>query len=39
MGLEPDIANVKNLYPNLLDDSAIREVETFFLIFYKYIIP
>lgn len=38
MGLEPDIASVKNLYPNLLDDSAIDEVEKFlfFLIFYKY---
>ena len=38
MGLEPDIASVKNLYPNLLDDSAINESRNFisFFIFYKY---
>lgn len=38
MGLEPDIASVKNLYPNLLDDNAINESRIFisFLIFYKY---
>ena len=40
MGFEPDIASVKDLYPNLLDDSAIDEVENFFsFLFSINIIP
>ena len=40
MGFEPDIASVKDLYSNLLDDSAIDEVENFFsFLFSINIIP
>ena len=39
-GFEPNIASVKGLCPNLLDDSAIDEVENFFsFLFSINIIP